>query len=94
MKQDVGVILGVLHGCPAGAHGVPWRPATRMATWPRRRRAGVKTIWNFGPATAVRPWLKRGGRFRMDAGVPPRFKPGDRVRTRNIHPLGDTRLTR
>ena len=54
----------------------------------------MKTIWNFEPATAVRPWLKRGDRFRMDADVPPRFKPGDRVRTRNIHPLGDTRLPR
>ena len=38
--------------------------------------------------------LKRGDGFRMDADVPPRFKPGDRVRTRNIHPTGHTRLPR
>jgi nitrile hydratase subunit beta len=38
--------------------------------------------------------LERGAGFRMDADVPPRFKPGDRVRTRNIHPTGHTRLPR
>src|SRR6185369_17011120 len=31
---------------------------------------------------------------RLDAGVPPRFKPGDRVVTHNEHPLGHTRLPR
>lgn len=31
---------------------------------------------------------------RMDVDLPPRFKPGDRVRTRNMHPIGHTRLPR
>ena len=45
-------------------------------------------------ADRVQDVLKRGDRFRMDADVPPRFKPGDRVRARNFHPLGHTRLPR
>jgi nitrile hydratase len=38
--------------------------------------------------------LARGDRFRLDADVLARFKPGDRVRTRNTHPTGHTRLPR
>jgi nitrile hydratase len=38
--------------------------------------------------------LRRGGSARMDVDLPPRFAPGDRVRTRNTHPLGHTRLPR
>ena len=45
-------------------------------------------------ANRVQEVLKRGDRFRMDADLLPRFTPGDRVRTRNIHPLGHTRLPR
>ena len=45
-------------------------------------------------ADRVQEVLKRGDRFRMDADLRPRFTPGDRVRTRNIHPLGHTRLPR
>ena len=45
-------------------------------------------------AEGVQGALKRSDRFRMDVEVPPKFKPGDRVRTRNIHPLGHTRLPR
>ena len=45
-------------------------------------------------ADRVREVLARGDRFRMNADVRPRFKPGDRVRTRNIHPTGHTRLPR
>jgi nitrile hydratase len=32
--------------------------------------------------------------FRMSVDLPARFSPGDRVRTRNRHPLGHTRLPR
>jgi len=32
--------------------------------------------------------------LRPEAAATPRFKPGDRVRARNIHPLGHTRLPR
>ena len=35
--------------------------------------------------------LLKGGRARVDERVPPRFKAGDSVRTRNITPLGHTR---
>ena len=45
-------------------------------------------------ADRVRAVLTRGDRSRMDADLPPRFKPGDRVRARNIHPIGHTRLPR
>jgi nitrile hydratase len=41
----------------------------------------------------VRASLTRGSFFRQQQG-PARFKPGDRVRTKNIHPLGHTRLPR
>ena len=45
-------------------------------------------------ADRVHEVLTRGGGARMDVDLPPRFKPGDRVRARNIHPLGHTRLPR
>ena len=45
-------------------------------------------------ADGVREVLTRGDRSRIDVDIPPKFKPGDRVRTRNIHPLGHTRLPR
>jgi nitrile hydratase len=38
--------------------------------------------------------LTRGDGFRMDADPAPRFAPGERVRARNVHPLGHTRLPR
>ena len=45
-------------------------------------------------ADRVAAALRRGDGFRMDVDLPPRFTPGDRVRARNIHPLGHTRLPR
>jgi nitrile hydratase len=38
--------------------------------------------------------LRRGKGARVDADIAPRFKPGDRVLTRNIQPTGHTRLPR
>ena len=38
--------------------------------------------------------LSEGGSARRSQGAPRRFKPGDRVLARNIHPLGHTRLPR
>jgi nitrile hydratase beta subunit len=35
--------------------------------------------------------LAKGGPVDMHLDTPPRFKPGDRVRARNRHPLGHTR---
>jgi nitrile hydratase len=44
-------------------------------------------------ADVVRAGQTRGSYFRQQQG-PARFKPGDKVRTRNIHPSGHTRLPR
>jgi nitrile hydratase subunit beta len=44
-------------------------------------------------ASVVREAMTRGSFFRQ-AQAPARFKPGDRVRTRNIHPPTHTRLPR
>jgi nitrile hydratase len=44
-------------------------------------------------ADVVHNNMTRGSYFRQQQG-PARFKPGDRVRTRNDHPLGHTRLPR
>jgi nitrile hydratase len=45
-------------------------------------------------ANEVEPALRRGATARVDANVPPRFKAGDRVMTRNINPHGHTRMPR
>ena len=44
-------------------------------------------------AEVVKQGMTRGSFFRQAQG-PARFKPGDRVRTRNIHPATHTRLPR
>jgi nitrile hydratase len=38
--------------------------------------------------------LRKGGTARVDADVPPRFKAGEPVVARNVHPIGHTRLPR
>lgn len=38
--------------------------------------------------------IARGGSARQDVTVPPRFAAGQRVRARNMHPAGHTRLPR
>ena len=45
-------------------------------------------------AADVEKVLTKGRGFRLPDPVPPRFKPGDRVVARNIHPTGHTRLPR
>jgi nitrile hydratase subunit beta len=47
----------------------------------------------FTLATADR-WLNRGLASNLEPGVRPRFAIGDRVRARNMHPTGHTRLPR
>jgi len=42
----------------------------------------------------VSPFLRNRRHARLDDEVPPKFKPGDRVVTRNINPAGHTRLPR
>ena len=43
---------------------------------------------------AVAPALVRGGPTDRPIAIPPRFRPGDRVRARVIHPRSHTRLPR
>jgi len=42
----------------------------------------------------VAPFLRNRRAARLDADVPPRFKAGEPVVTRNLHPVGHTRLPR
>jgi nitrile hydratase len=42
----------------------------------------------------VTPGLTRQGSYLREPPSPPMFRPGDRVRTRNINPTGHTRLPR
>ena len=61
--------------------------------------AAGRSLWPGKPlsrkltADVVRTRMPRGNFFRQQQG-PARFKPGDRVRTRNIHPQTHTRLPR
>ena len=45
-------------------------------------------------ASAVPGVLAAGSAYARDVATPPRFSVGDRVRARNIHPRGHTRLPR
>jgi nitrile hydratase beta subunit len=45
-------------------------------------------------AKDVEPALRKAGASRVEKELPARFRVGDRVLTRNIHPLGHTRLPR
>lgn len=45
-------------------------------------------------ASDVATFLSNRRHARLDDEVPPKFKPGDRVVARNIHPTGHTRLPR
>lgn len=45
-------------------------------------------------AELVGPVLRRGGPANRDVAVPAAFRPGDRVRAKNLNPVGHTRLPR
>jgi nitrile hydratase beta subunit len=45
-------------------------------------------------AQAVAPALSRSGSYHRETASPPAFKTGDKVRARNVHPTGHTRLPR
>lgn len=45
-------------------------------------------------AESVEKVLRESPGARLGADVRPRFKPGDRVVARNVHPVGHTRLPR
>jgi len=61
-------------------------PETKPAAPP----AGLRIV---RPAEVER-LLSTGNPFRVDVDVPPRFKAGERVLTKNFQPLGHTRLPR
>ncbi|WP_374445253.1 nitrile hydratase subunit beta [Stella sp.] len=46
------------------------------------------------PAERVPAILAKGACARRETGLPPRFRPGDAVRVRNLHPRGHTRMPR
>ena len=81
--------------------------ASAVTTWPEVASVGkTEEELKAGQASAparplarkmtveiVNAGLKRASFFRQQQG-PARFKPGDRVRTLNVHPSGHTRLPR
>lgn len=55
-----------------------------------------RVITDVAPLTPdkVVPFMKRGNSARIQADIPAKFRPGDRVITKNIHPRTHTRLPR
>ena len=53
-----------------------------------------KLVPAMSPGDAIAAAARRGSFLRPDAKAVARFKVGDRVRARNIHPAGHTRLPR
>ncbi|MGP9821358.1 nitrile hydratase subunit beta [Salinarimonas sp. NSM] len=74
------VVAAGLVGADELAAGRSLRPGARLA--------------RVLSAEAVPAALARGGPTDREAPAPPRFAPGDRVRTRVINPAGHTRLPR
>ncbi len=55
--------------------------------------SATKAVPALGLATSSR-WMSRGIPSSQDPGVPAQFRVDQRVRTRNLHPAGHTRLPR
>jgi nitrile hydratase len=68
--------------------------ATREEIETGQRAAPVEPALRALAPDAVEKVLARGRKFRVDADVPARFKVGDAVLGRNVHPPGHTRLPR
>jgi len=68
--------------------------ATREEIETGRRATPVDPALVSLAPDAVEKVLARGRKFRVDADIQPRFRVGDRVLGRNLHPLGHTRLPR
>ncbi len=58
------------------------------------RAAGKASVAGVLEVSGVDMLLRNRIRARLDDKVPPKFKAGDRVLARNIHPAGHTRLPR
>jgi nitrile hydratase subunit beta len=67
---------------------------TRMEIQRGRPEHGLPVRTPAVTADQVADLVSRGAPARRDVPVPARFRAGQRVRTRNIHPLGHTRLPR
>ena len=65
----------------------------RGAAPPKRDARTAEHVKVLRPGELV-TLMSTGNPFRVDADIPPRFKAGDAVLTRNNHPLGHTRLPR
>jgi nitrile hydratase subunit beta len=62
---------------------------------PGGRRAAAANPWPGALRPAeIEPLMRRRLYMRREVPDPPRFKPGDRVVARNLHPAGPTRLPR
>lgn len=59
-----------------------------------RMMAAAKPVKRVLAAADVDKVLRSGGPTERQVQSPARFKPGNRVRTRNMHPFGHTRLPR
>lgn len=57
-------------------------------------RAAGKTGYEALRLHEVEAYIRNRKHARVDTDVPPKFQVGDRVLTRNIHPIGHTRLPR
>jgi nitrile hydratase len=68
--------------------------AEELATGKAAAPADAATTQQVLTPDNVAAVLARGGPVNMDIAAPPRFKPGDRVRAVNRHPLGHTREPR
>ena len=75
------------------AHLVEYGFTTKAEIDSRKAASVEKASPPFTMATASR-WMSRGIPSSADPGVPPLFKVGQRVRARNMHPVGHTRLPR
>jgi nitrile hydratase len=65
--------------------------ANELATGRAEGRAGAAGTLKVSEVAA---FLRNRRNARLDTDVPPKFRPGDRVVARNIHPVGHTRLPR
>jgi nitrile hydratase beta subunit len=68
--------------------------AVELASGQTTPRAGAAQSKPLLQADEVVAALLRGSPATLPADAPPRFRPGDRVRARNRHPLGHTREPR
>lgn len=55
---------------------------------------GARGLTPALPADAVPGFIARGSPASRDSSRPPRYRPGQRVRARNLNPVGHTRLPR